>query len=103
MIQFRLRQLLLHLRRSYNVSRELLNLQITVISPTGRDVRDKSRGEDRYLVQPRTDIRPHDKLDALDFSLYEHDPHVLRLGRVGIPTQRLHRIRLRRKPNQVQI
>jgi len=48
-------------------------------------------------VQPRTDIRAHDELDALDFGLYEHDPHVFRLGRVGVPTQRLNRIRLQKK------
>ena len=47
-----------------------------------------------YFVQPRADIRAHDKLDALDLSLHEHDPRVFCLGRVGIPTERLDGIRL---------
>ena len=51
-------------------------------------------GASKCLVQPRPDIRAHSKLDALDFGLYEHDPHVLRLRRVGVSTQRLDRIRL---------
>ena len=49
------------------------------------------------LVQARANIRAHDKLDALDLGLHEHDPHVFRLGRVGVPTQRLDRIRLQKK------
>ena len=52
------------------------------------------KGGVRYLVQPRADIRTHDKLDALDLGLHEHDPRVFCLGRVGIPTERLGGIRL---------
>ena len=46
------------------------------------------------LVQPRTDVRAHDKLYALDFCLHEHNPRMLRLRRVGVPAQRLDCIRL---------
>ena len=53
------------------------------------------------LVQPCADIRAHDKLDALDLGLHEHDPHVFRLGRVGVPAQRLDRIRLQKKETLV--
>ena len=52
-------------------------------------------------MQPRADIRAHDKLDALDFGLHEHDPHVLRLGRVGVTAQRLDRIRLQKAKPKV--
>jgi hypothetical protein len=53
------------------------------------------KGDLPYLVQPRADIRAHDKLDALDLGLHEHDPRVFCLRRVGIPTERLDGIRLR--------
>ena len=53
------------------------------------------KGDVPYFVQPRADIRAHDKLDALDLGLHEHDPRVFCLGRVGIPTERLDGIRLR--------
>ena len=64
---------------------------ISVISPTGRSA---DVGSKMCLVQARANIRAHDKLDALDLGLHEHDPHVFRLGRVGVPAQRLDRIRL---------
>jgi hypothetical protein len=57
------------------------------------------KGGCTYLVQPRADIRTHDKLDALDLGLHEHDPRVFCLGRVGIPTERLDGIRLEKDDN----
>jgi hypothetical protein len=63
-----------------------------------RKARDE--GEAPYLVQPRADIRAHDELDAFSFGLHEHDPRVLRLGRVGVPTQRLDSICLKKGPRE---
>jgi hypothetical protein len=62
----------------------------------------RDEGEVCYLVQPRTDIRADDELDTLDLGLHEHDPRVLGLGRVGVPTQRLDGIRLQKDDAKVK-
>ena len=41
-------------------------------------------GEGAYLVEARADIGAHDEFDVLDFGVDEHDPSVLRFGRIRV-------------------
>ncbi len=88
MVQLCLGQPLLHLGRGRDVSRKFFNLhnkeQRSVPFWLREDVTEKDEECAPHLVEPRADVGAHDKLDALDFGLYEHDPGVLRLGRVGV-------------------
>jgi hypothetical protein len=86
MVQLCLGQPFLHFGRGRDVSREFFNLHqqgaklclfVYEMARVARVV---------HLVEPRADVRAHDKLDALDFGLHEHDARVLCLGRVRVPS-----------------
>jgi len=84
MVQLCLGQPLLHLGIRHDMSREFFDLNYKIFRL--RDV--SGEGSVRsysYLVEARADVGAHDEFDALDFGLDEHDPRVLRFGRVGVP------------------